>query len=179
MDSSSPEAAPIGSLLEQAALVTPAQVQVALQDQSYCGSRIGEILALRGWIKQETADFFAEQWPLLLHDPSGIPFGQCLEQAFLVTAEQIERAVNEQHSSGLRIGAIFVLNGWLKQPTVDFFLKGLAPQRITESPFIVKPHTTARPTPIHSIFQTKETGGPIAAPVISVPNDDDDFEWLG
>ncbi len=119
MDTSS--LAPIGSLLEQAALISAAQVQVALQDQSYCGSRMGEILAMRGWIKQETADFFAEQWPLILHDPTGIPIGACMQQAFLVTSEQVERALMDQHSNGLRIGAIFVLNGWVKQPTVDFF----------------------------------------------------------
>lgn len=190
MDTSS--LAPIGSLLEQAALISAAQVQVALQDQSFCGSRIGEILAMRGWIKQETADFFAEQWPLILQDPSGIPIGACLQQAFLVTSEQVEQAIKNQQSNGLRIGAIFVLNGWVKQPTVDFFLKVLAPQRVTESPFLVKPRTTSRPLPIHEI-QLKERHPSAAGLAVKTAGskisstdedlvlvaEDEDFEWLG
>lgn len=186
--------APIGSWLEQAALISAAQVQVALQDQSFCGSRIGEILAMRGWIKQETADFFAEQWPLILDDPSGILIGTCMQQAFLVTSEQVDRAVVDQHSNGLRIGAIFVLNGWVKQPTVDFFLKVLAPQRVTESPFLVKPRTTTRPGPIHEIqFRERHTLAPrvvgktagSGSKTTSTDEDlvlvaeEDDFAWLG
>ena len=186
MDSSSTSTTLIGSFLEQAALVTSAQLQVALHDQIYCGSRIGEILSLRGWIKQETADFFAEQWPLIVDEPGGIPIGSCLQQAFLVTSEQIEEAIQSQTSNGLRIGAIFVLNGWLKQPTVDFFLKGLAPQRVTESPFVVKPRITTQPSLIYNPRQ-RVTGPAYATAanrietptVVTVGDDDDDFEWLG
>ncbi|NJL99945.1 MAG: hypothetical protein HC924_14620 [Synechococcaceae cyanobacterium SM2_3_2] len=188
MDPSSTSTTLIGSFLEKAALVTPAQLQVALYDQTYCGSRIGEILSLRGWIKQETADFFAEQWPTIMDEPAGIPIGACLQQAFLVTSEQIEEAIQSQTSNGLRIGAIFVLNGWLKQPTVDFFLQGLAPQRVTESPFVVKPRTTTQPSLIDDPRQ-QVTGPALASdlhpietetPTVDTETDDDeDFDWLG
>ncbi len=44
----------LGSYLVEAALLTPAQIDVALVDQAAVGVRFGEVLALRGWIKQQT-----------------------------------------------------------------------------------------------------------------------------
>ncbi|NJK49179.1 hypothetical protein HC931_14245 [Candidatus Gracilibacteria bacterium] len=56
----------MGELLEDAGLVSPAQIEIALQDQTiYADMRIGEILALRGWLKQETADFFVDKLPTI------------------------------------------------------------------------------------------------------------------
>ena len=54
---------PIGEILQEAGLITSPQLQVALRDQTYYQDmRLGEILALRGWVGQETADFFAQEW---------------------------------------------------------------------------------------------------------------------
>ncbi|MFM2429290.1 MAG: hypothetical protein RLZZ511_503 [Cyanobacteriota bacterium] len=53
-----PEIQRLGSYLVEAGLVTPAQIDVALSDQRFSeGMRIGEILVMRGWIKQQTLDF--------------------------------------------------------------------------------------------------------------------------
>lgn len=42
----------------EAGLITPAQVDVALNDQRVMeGMRFGEVLVARGWIKQQTLDF--------------------------------------------------------------------------------------------------------------------------
>lgn len=147
MTSEKPSAQLIGQVLVQAGLLTEAQVQVALQDQSYCGVRFGEILVTRGWVKQETVDFLVEQWPALLNRPDKMPLGECLQAAGLLTPLQVQQAVREQYINGMRIGAVIVLNGWLKKNTVDFFLKGLAPNRVTESPFVTKPRTTGQSTP--------------------------------
>ena len=52
---------PLGLVLQEANLLAVPQIQLALRDQiSYPYLRLGEILAMRGWIKQETADFFAQ-----------------------------------------------------------------------------------------------------------------------
>ncbi|MGK7956005.1 MAG: hypothetical protein AB4063_12265, partial [Crocosphaera sp.] len=52
----------LGELLRDADLITEAQLQTVLRDQKeYKDQKIGEILALRGWLKQETVDFFAEE----------------------------------------------------------------------------------------------------------------------
>ncbi len=47
----------IGGYLIDAGLLTPAQVDVALNDQKMTGMRFGEILATRGWVKQQTIEY--------------------------------------------------------------------------------------------------------------------------
>ena len=57
----------LGMILLEADLVSVSQIQVALQDQLYRPDLLlGEILATRGWINPETADFFAQDWSYLL-----------------------------------------------------------------------------------------------------------------
>jgi len=51
----------IGGYLVEAGLLTPSQVAVALNDQKQTGMRFGEILAARGWVKQETIEYFMQQ----------------------------------------------------------------------------------------------------------------------
>jgi hypothetical protein len=49
----------LGSYLIDAGLITPGQIEVALNDQQVMdgGMRFGEILVTRGWIKQQTLDY--------------------------------------------------------------------------------------------------------------------------
>jgi len=47
----------LGGYLVEAGLLTPAQVSVALNDQKITGMRFGEILAARGWVKQQTIEY--------------------------------------------------------------------------------------------------------------------------
>ena len=47
----------LGGYLVEAGLLTPAQVDVALNDQKLTGMRFGEILAARGWVKQKTIEY--------------------------------------------------------------------------------------------------------------------------
>ncbi|MBM0743222.1 hypothetical protein JOY44_16660 [Phormidium sp. CLA17] len=51
----------IGGYLVEAGLLTPAQVNVALDDQKVNGLRFGEILAARGWVKQQTIEYLMEK----------------------------------------------------------------------------------------------------------------------
>lgn len=48
----------LGSYLVDAGLLTPAQIDVALNDQKATGMKFGEILATRGWVKQKTIEYF-------------------------------------------------------------------------------------------------------------------------
>lgn len=49
----------LGGYLVEAGLLTPAQVDVALNDQKMTdGMRFGEILNARGWVKQQTIEYF-------------------------------------------------------------------------------------------------------------------------
>lgn len=58
---SSPRPKRIGGYLVDAGLLTPAQVNVVLDDQKINGLRFGEILAARGWVKQETIEYLMEK----------------------------------------------------------------------------------------------------------------------
>jgi len=50
---------PLGQRLVAAKLLTPAQVEVALYDQAATGYRLGEIIALRGWLAPEIIEIIA------------------------------------------------------------------------------------------------------------------------
>ena len=115
----------LGEILQEAALISAAQVEVALRDQQSYQLPLGEILHLRGWLNQETADFFVEQWSCLLNSSSRHPLGYYFQLASLLETEQINAILQEQKQMGIRFGAIAVFKGWLKKGTVDYFLKNL------------------------------------------------------
>ncbi len=48
---------PLGLYLVEAGLLTQAQVEVALNDQKITGLRFGQVLVVRGWVKQQTIDY--------------------------------------------------------------------------------------------------------------------------
>lgn len=48
----------LGSYLVDAGLINRGQVEVALNDQKATGMKFGEVLATRGWIKQQTVEYF-------------------------------------------------------------------------------------------------------------------------
>jgi hypothetical protein len=133
---------PLGEVLQQAALISAAQVQVALEDQKYTGLRIGEILALRGWVKQETADFFADRWPILLAQKKKHPLGYWLKAAALLDENQINLILSGQQQKireklvRIRFGKLVVSRGLLKEQTIDFFLESLSSKAATEEVFI-------------------------------------------
>jgi hypothetical protein len=116
---------PLGQVLEEAGLVNEGQLKVALMEQDiYPNLRIGEILALHSWIKQETADFFAEKMPQLIKkEGSELKIGNFFHQAYLLSEKDIENILSEQKQTGIKFGSIAVLKGYLKQQTLDFFLK--------------------------------------------------------
>jgi hypothetical protein len=132
----------IGEILRQAYLITPAQLEEALLEQSQNPQqRLGEILARKGWIKQETADFFAQKWRDIVKESDSLshhPLGHYLKEAGLLDETQIQTIVDEQKKRGLwvRLGTLAVLKGWLAQSTVDFFLENLYPEQYEDSPFV-------------------------------------------
>lgn len=127
----------LGTVLQQADLVSAVQLELALKNQTqYSWLRIGEIIALRGWLKQETIDFFAEQWTILHDQKREQPLGYYLKEAALLDEEQISKILTEQGKLRLRFGEIAVLKGWLKQTTLDFFLKHLFDEHQSDSPLM-------------------------------------------
>ena len=122
---------PIGEILQEAALITPPQLEVALRDQSYYEDmRLGEILALRGWIEQDTADFFAQEWFKLINRRIDRPIGFYLNKAGLLSESDIKSILREQHVHSLRFGDTAIKKGLLEPKTVNFFIKNLFPSQI-------------------------------------------------
>jgi hypothetical protein len=151
---------PLGLILQQAELVSPAQIQLVLQDQKiYTDLKIGEILALRGWVKQETSDFFALEWKKILNDTNKRPIGYYLQQAGLLDESQVEKILEEQKRLWMRFGALAVLHGCVKKGTVDFFLENLSAKQDVNSPWITRRYDEDfinRPTFILEHQKTKE-----------------------
>ena len=126
----------IGTILREADLVSLHQLDLALKDQAqFPNLRLGEILAMRGWIKSETADFFVQDWSKIVTDRDRKPLGYYLVQSALLKPEQIEIILQEQKSTGIRFGTIAVMQGLLKSTTLDFFLMNLFPRELNRSPF--------------------------------------------
>ncbi len=126
----------LGMILLEADLVSVAQIEVALHDQVHSPHlRLGEILAIRGWIQPETADFFAQDWSNLIKQKSRNPLGWYLQQAALLKEGDIKTILDEQKFTGVRFGAVAVLQGILKSTTLDFFLMYLFPKEFTASHF--------------------------------------------
>ena len=122
---------PIGAILQEADLITNPQLEVALRDQTYYEDmRLGEILALRGWIKQDTADFFVQDWFKLINKRIDRPIGFYLNKAGLLSERDIKRILREQRINSLRFGDTAIKQGLLKPNTVNFFLQNLFPSQL-------------------------------------------------
>lgn len=129
----------IGELLVKAALINSGQLQVALiEKEIYPHLRLGEIIALHGWLAQETIDFFVQEWPQLLQAKQKHPLGFYLQRAGLLTEQQVQQILKDQWQTSYRFGALAVLNGWLKQETINFFLQHINPNALKESTRIEK-----------------------------------------
>ena len=122
---------PIGEILKEADLITSPQLEVALRDQIYYEDmRLGEILSLRGWIKQDTADFFVQEWFKLASRRIEHPIGFYLNKAGLLSESDIQKILTEQRKYSLRFGDIAIKQGLLKPNTVNFFLQNLFPSQL-------------------------------------------------
>lgn len=123
---------PIGQLLQQAGLISENQLDLALQNQKIPGYeelQLGEILALRGWVKQETSDFFATRWQQIvaaIKDNTDLSqLGLYLAEANLLTKEQVAEIIEQQKQNKIPFSRLVVEKGYLKQQTLDFFLQNL------------------------------------------------------
>ena len=118
---------PLGEILVEAGLVSLAQIEIALQEQKESNLKIGEILALHGWIKQETADFFVEKWSKLVQNKEKQPLVYYFKEAALLDEQQIAILLKEQpkQQKKIRFHNLAVEKGYLKRITVDYFLASL------------------------------------------------------
>lgn len=137
----------LGAILQQAGLVSAKQVQEALtlQHKDNKSSRVGEILAARGYINSKTADFFAESWKELIQEEPKQPIGQYFKRANLLDDRQIQTILEKQKITKLKFGEQAIAEGLLHKTTVDFFLNSLLKQHhASNSDAIAKTHKTSK-----------------------------------
>ncbi|MBE9030661.1 hypothetical protein IQ266_13055 [filamentous cyanobacterium LEGE 11480] len=159
-----PEIKRLGSYLVDAGLVSPAQIDVALNDQEFMDSmRIGDILVTRGWIKQQTLDY--------LVDKIIEPEQQIARQSGLTDSLLVQSGAVSQNNVHAPPSVTPSVTSRQPQQTVAH-ARSLDGNRIIE---ITKPHVTQAPqespTDPGSINERK--------PLASVPGDDDDMNWVG
>ena len=119
----------LGTILQQAGLVTAKQVEQALKQQTRNRDRkIGEILVDRGRINPQTVDFFAEQWFKLAREKPKQPIGQYLKQAALLNESQIQAILREQQQTEQKFGEMAIAKGWIERKTINFFLRYSTPR---------------------------------------------------
>lgn len=122
---------PIGLLLQSAGLISPEQLQNALELQAqYTQLKLGEILTVQHDIQVKTIDFFVEKWQEIVDQGQLFPLGYYLEKACLLNEQQIETILREQKKAPKKnqkkFGVLAVQKGWIKQDTIDFFLTNLS-----------------------------------------------------
>ncbi|MEB3308789.1 MAG: hypothetical protein VKJ02_00990 [Snowella sp.] len=115
----------LGVLLQDAHLISDVQIQIALIDQQAYGMRLGDVLVLHGWLKQQTIDFFITRWNQLLAQGREYSLEYCLQEAGLLSDQQIELIRQEQIRSKRSFGNIAVQQRWVKPQTIDFFESAL------------------------------------------------------
>ena len=119
---------PLGVVLQQAGLVNDHQIELALTVQKQLNFlRLGEILASQGCLKQETADFFVQQWPTILEQKKIKPLGHYFKKASLLDEAQIQELLEKQRQAQtwIRFGSLAVWSGYIRQSTLDFFVENL------------------------------------------------------
>lgn len=128
----------IGEILLEAGLISSEQIKIALAVQRQCLElRIGEILAIKGWLKQETVDFFVktclENKPVTYNQNQ--PIGYFFQKAGILTEEQVNNVLKDQKKLGIKFCYLAVMKGFLKEKTADFFLENIS-IKIPEAPVI-------------------------------------------
>jgi hypothetical protein len=118
----SPRWKPLGEILVERGLITPLQLQAALNEQVTRGGRLGEILFEHGLVSAvDLRDALAEQHGLDLRvearagsEPSGepkrdsLPLGHLLIRRGQITEAQLNDALAEQERTGCPLGQILV-----------------------------------------------------------------------
>jgi hypothetical protein len=168
-----PEIKRLGTYLIDAGLVTPAQIDVALNDQEFMDDmRIGDILVTRGWIKQQTLDFVIDK----VVDPEQAIARQVglaesmvkRHQPLPATATVAQPMVSDRRS-------VIAASTRIPEPSPNTIAhaRSLDGSRVLE---ILKPQKTYTVVgnPVTDPGQINER-----KPLSSVPADGDEMNWVG
>ena len=133
---------PLGEILIESGLITPYQVELALREQLKSNLKIGEILASHGCIKQQTADFFAEEWSKLRELKQKKPLVFYLLESGLINVEQVNNLVKKYKNSPKKKGFYHLLieERYLKNITIEYFSTNLSNTSTPKIYCLTKPY---------------------------------------
>lgn len=140
----------LGSYLIEAGLITEAQVKVALNDQAATGMKLGEVLATRGWVKQQTVEFIMRRVVA--------PERRAIERKKKKFVEEQRKNAPKAHP--------------LATSTVAPSSRSTQGQSRTTKTSASKSQDTTDPA-------TKRKDAPISKPLPSVPQKGNDVSWVG
>ena len=109
---------PLGVYLLEASLVTLEQLDAALNEQQTTKARLGDTLVSQGVVSQQTIDYIMEK----VVSKSQRPLGTYLLEAGLVNQEQLDIALNEQKTTGARLGDILTSKDVVKPQTIEYLV---------------------------------------------------------
>ncbi len=136
---------PLIHQLLEASLITSDQLESAQAEQAFCKMLLGEVMALRGWVQPETIEFLLQEQDLSeLLSSSQQPIGEYLKAAGLVTEAQVIEALRYQKRKKVFFGAALVEKGYLKEETLNFFLRNFS--NTQDIPFEEESFLKDRPT---------------------------------
>lgn len=178
----------IGQLLQQSGLVSENQLELALQNQAIPGYeelKLEEILALRGWVKQETLDFFTTRWPQIIaavkDNTHQAKLGLYLAEANLLTNEQLTDIIQQQKRTKLPFSRLVIEKGYLKQQTLDFFTQHLSANNAVAASISKEAKAQRRTSRGAKYFKLGDTQGAILELREAIkldPNNAQAYGWL-
>ena len=119
--------------LQEAHLLSVKQIKLAIKARkSFKKQNIEQILVSRGLIEQKTLTFFKVKWPIILRQKTKKPIGHYLQEAGLLSQEQVDYILHRQQEKNgcwIKFGQLAVIKGWVKQGTIDFFIENLSEQK--------------------------------------------------
>jgi hypothetical protein len=110
------------------------------------------------------------------------PIGSYLEDAGLLSSDQIKVILADQQATGMRFGEIAVARGWVKEQTIEWIMrKVVAPERREKqnaaASSIAPAATLKQETTVRQPYLYKSL--PITKPLPSVNSADSDVNWVG
>ena len=115
----------LGELLISARLITPEQLDEALEEQKKTGEKLGEVLVRRGYITRRDLEItlsFQNQMGRA-DAPTCLSLGQLLVSAGYITHEQLKDALDRQRSNGKKLGEVLVEAGHCEKYHVEHGLQ--------------------------------------------------------
>jgi hypothetical protein len=115
----------LGELLISARLITPRQLDEALEEQKKTGEKLGEVLVRRGYITRRDLDItlaFQKQMGET-GAPTCLSLGQLLVSAGYIIHEQLQDALERQRTSGKKLGEVLIEAGHCKRNHIEHGLQ--------------------------------------------------------